>query len=172
MKRPVLIIIDGPNGAGKTTLAKLLHIKLKRTAFIHWDTIKKLVSDFKPNAADHGLAEEVTTAMTNAYLTNDINVIFEAFWGTKENINMLLRGVKLPKSRVFIYQLNAPFEVRIKRAKEGWLAGNRKRLLPPAHIKKNDKLYTAKRFKEAKIFDSHKLSTAQIAKQILKDIKL
>lgn len=170
MKKPVLIIIDGPNGAGKTTLAKLLHSKMKRTAFIHWDTLKKLISDFKPGKRDHGLAQKVTYSMANMYLANGISVVFEAFWGTKENLNNFLKTVKIPKSRIFIYQLEAPFEVRIKRAKEGWLSGKRKRLLPPAHIKKNDKSYSSKRFPNSQMLDSHKLPTSQMVRQILKDL--
>ena len=94
------------------------------------------------------------------------------YWCTKKNIDDLLVAVKLPKSRVFIYQLEAPFDVRVKRAKERWAAGKTKRLLPPAHIKKNDEWYAKDGYRGARVFDSNKLSTKQIAKEILKDIKL
>ena len=41
MKTKFLIIIDGLNGAGKSTVAQFVGSKLKRTALISYDRMKK-----------------------------------------------------------------------------------------------------------------------------------
>ena len=46
-KKLFLILIDGPMGSGKTTISQILHSKLKRTAYIGLDRVKRFISDFK-----------------------------------------------------------------------------------------------------------------------------
>ena len=73
MKKPFLIIIDGPIGSGKTTVSELLHKKLRKTALISLDKIKRLVSDYKPMHKYHQLASEVGKAMVKEYLKNELD---------------------------------------------------------------------------------------------------
>lgn len=170
MEKPMLIIIDGPNGAGKTTLAKCLHPKLRRTALLQWDVLKKLISDFKPGDHDHDITGQLMRGMAQTYLKNDISLLCEAYWGSPENMASFIEALGLPSARIFIYQLEAPHEVRVERAEAGWQSGQRNRLLSADHIKRNDAKYEQVRFPEARILDSHKHSVEQLADQILKDI--
>jgi hypothetical protein len=108
------------------------------TALLHWDTTKKLVSGFKPNKKYHKLAKQIMIAMTDVYLKNGVNVIYEAHFGTGENVNEVLRSTSKQKTKVFVYQIEAPLEVQMKRVKERWLAGKTKRLPTKAHVVKNN----------------------------------
>ncbi len=165
-----LIIIDGQNGAGKSTVAELLHAKLPFTALIHWDKAKKFISDFKPNQKYHEITAEVAHAMIGVYLKNKVSVIYEAFFGTGEFVE---HAVKLHKknARIYVYQIEAPFEVRMRRVKERYLSGKKKRLLSKSHVTKNDLFYAAKKYATAKVFDSSKMKADKIAKEILADLK-
>jgi predicted ABC-type ATPase len=173
MKKNLLIIIDGQNGAGKTTVARLLHAKLPDTALLHWDTTKKLVSGFKPNKKYHKLAKQAMIALTDVYLKNGINVIYEAYFGKGEFIDEVLESITKHKSKlkIVVYQIEAPLEIQMKRVKERWLAGKTKRLLTKAHVVKNNAFYEKHKYKGAIIFDSGKLTAQQITNRILKELK-
>jgi adenylate kinase family enzyme len=171
MKKNLLVIIDGKNGAGKTTIARLLHAKMPFTALLHWDTTKKLVSGFKPNKKYHKLAKQIMIAMTDVYLKNGVNVIYEAHFGTGENVNEVLRSTSKQKTKVFVYQIEAPLEVQMKRVKERWLAGKTKRLPTKAHVVKNNARYEKYKYKGATVFDSSKLTAQQITNRILREVK-
>jgi predicted ABC-type ATPase len=172
MKKKLLIIIDGQNGAGKTTVSRLLHAKMPFTALLHWDTTKKLVSGFKPSKKYHKLAKEAMIALTNVYLKNGVNVIYEAYFGKGEFIHEVLDAMSKHKSstKVLVYQIEAPLEIQMKRVKERWLAGKTKRLLTKAHVVKNNTFYEKHKYKGATIFDSSKLTAQQIANRILRDL--
>lgn len=164
-----LIIIDGQNGAGKSTVARLLHQKSPATALIHWDTIKKLISDFKPSKEHHAIAAEVAQAMAKVYLKNGVSVIYEAYFGKGEYISSLIKK-KQKNVRVLVYQIEAPFHIRAQRIKERYLRGEKKKLLTQAKLKLNDVTYHTNKYQKAKVFDSSKYTAAQIAKQITKEL--
>jgi predicted ABC-type ATPase len=166
-----LIIIDGQNGAGKSTVAKLLHTKIKNTAIIHWDNVKKLVSDFKPNDRDRNIAAQVARAMAQTYLKNNVSVIYETYFGKAEYLNAVL-ALAGKQIRVFIYQLEAPFDVRHKRIKLRQAnTPKHKIVLTKARLIRNDKLYSKSKYLKAKVIDSTHMTPEKIVAEILKNLK-
>ena len=165
-----LIIIDGLNGAGKSTIARQLHAKLPFTAFIHWDTIKKIISDFEPTQLYHGIAAKVVTSMIKTYLENGVNVVYEAYFGKKEfieNVAKLAEG----DIKLLVYQIEAPFETRKEKIKSRFEKGETKKLLPDEHIDRNDKFYYENKYQGAKVFDSSRSSPDEIVCAIIEDLK-
>lgn len=171
MKSPFLLIIDGPMGSGKTTVSLELHKNLKRTALISLDRVKKLISDFRPgNHDDLELASRIGRAMVREYLKNKINVIVEKAFTSKQFLEFFIKGFNA-SARVFIYQLDAPLDVRISRIRE------RESKNPDAFpqtlekIYRNSKHFTEGRYEKAKVFESHKMSSVEIAKKIMEEVR-
>lgn len=160
--RTSLIIIDGLNGSGKTTIAKQLHRDLKRTAVIHWDYIKRLISDFEPNSKDLRLTGNIVKLMAREYLKNDINVIIESFFPRKEYIEELTKLARDKKSRVhlFVYQIEAPFKVRAQRIRTRNKTEGVKKRMTKKWIKSNDVEYFAHKYTKAKVLDSSQKTSA------------
>jgi len=171
MKKPFLIIIDGPMGSGKTTISLELYKKMKNTAIINLDKLKHIYSDFKPgNPQQLQLASNIGKVMAKEYLRNRINVIAEKSFVKEEFVKSFIKGLD-KHAKIFVYQLNAPLETRIKRIrkKESLKPESRKQSL--TKIKRNTQHFEEKRYQKAKIFESHKLNPKKIVNEILKDIK-
>lgn len=174
MKKPILIIIDGPMGSGKSTVAELLHKKIPgKTALISLDKLKRIVSEYKMDSLEHlELAAKSGAAMADTYLKDGINVIVEKAFTMEQYLRAFLKLIKT-KPRIFIYQMEIPFELGILRVKE------RERLkekgIPKNKIKekvtRNYKHFIESRYKDAKVFDSSKLTPRQIINKIIKDLK-
>ena len=171
MKKPFLIIIDGPIGSGKTTVSELLHKKLRKTALISLDKIKRLVSDYKPMHKYHQLASEVGKAMVKEYLKNGWNVIIEKAFTREKFIKKYLNFNKNKGIRVFVYQIMIPFDIAIKRVRQREKFRNQISKLSTNRIKRNYRHYDSYGYKKAKIFDSLKLKPEKIAAEILKEVK-
>ena len=73
--------------------------------------------------------------------------------------------------KLLVYQLEAPLEIRIKRAGERDLPEGVKTRLSRSRILRNAKHHDLYKYKRAKVFDSKKLSPNMIAREILKDLK-
>jgi cytidylate kinase len=171
MKKPFLIVIDGPMGSGKTTVSLELHKKLKRTAVISLDRVKKLLSDYRPgNHDDLDLASRVGRAMVKEYLKNNINVIVEKAFTSKRFLDSFIKGFNL-SARVFVYQLDAPLDVRILRIRDR--ESKNPDYIPQTleKINRNSKHFEEGRYKKAKVFESHKMSSVEIAGKIMRDVK-
>jgi predicted kinase len=167
--KPFLIIIDGQNAAGKSTVARKLREDLPFTAFIFWDVLKKFISDFEPNERYHGIAAEVAKAMVDVYLTNGVNVVYEAIFGPRKNIDRVI-ALAEKKASILVYQIEAPLEIRMERVKSGFENGDRKRLLTEEHVKRNDDIYSKEKYPHARVFDSSLMSTDEIVVAIKQDI--
>ncbi len=168
-KKLFLILIDGPMGSGKTTIAQILHSKLKRTAYIGLDRIKRYISDFKKNPIDNEISRNVVIAMTSEYLKQGINVIIEQ--GMREDYIKLLKKIAIKyKAECFIYQLDAPKELLQKRVIERTKLANRP-AIPKSRIERNYKIHLSSKYKHTKVFNSDKLSPEVISKNILKEVK-
>jgi len=172
MGRPFLIIIDGPIGSGKTTVSKILHKKLKRTALISLDRLKRLISDFRRgNHDDIQLASDIGVAMTKEYLKQGFNVIVEKAFSRSEYVKDFTKIAKNRNIKLLVYQLEAPLEIRIYRVGERDLPEGVKTKPSKSRILKNAKHHDLYKYKRAKIFDSKKLSPNKIAREILKDLE-
>lgn len=168
-KKLFLILIDGPMGSGKTTITQILHSKLKRTAYIGLDRVKRFISDFKKNPIDNEISRNVVLAMTSEYLKQGINVIIEQ--GMREDYIKLLKKIAIKnKAEFYIYQLDVPKELLQQRVFERTRLANRPQI-PKSRIDRNYKIHLSSKYKHTKVFDSEKLTPEVIAKDILKEVK-
>ena len=164
-----ILLIDGPMGAGKTTVAGILHSKLKRTAYLGLDRIKRFISDFKRNPFDNEISRNVELAMIQEYLKQGINVMIEQGM-TLRHINSFRKIAKKYDADLFFYQLEAPKNLLTERVfKRSELKGGFKP--SKTRIERNYKLHYKGKDKNAIIFDSEKLSPEIIARKILKEVK-
>ena len=170
MKKPNLIIIDGPIGSGKSTVANLLHEKMKRTAIIRLDRIKHLLSDYNDSSEILQLAADVGEAMTKEYIKNNINVIVEKAFTREEFLKSFIKKIE-KNSKVYIYQLHAPINLRKERVKNRSIPKDAKKRPTEDKIRRNTKHFQKFRYKNAIEFDSSKLTAKQIANKMLRDIK-
>lgn len=166
-----LIIIDGPMGSGKTTIGKLLHKKLKRTARLSTDGIKFLLSDFERGERDNAITTSVLMQMYKEYVRQGINILLpQGFW-KKEYIEPYIKFAKKNKLKTFIYQLEAPREVLLKRIENRPKPALAKTPVPKSRILLNLKTWEKHKYQMGKNFDTTKLSPEQVVKEILKDLK-
>ncbi len=165
-----LIIIDGLNGAGKSTVAKLLASKLKRTAFISYDAVKRIIDDFTPNEEYHRIANHVVRAMAKEYFDHDINVIIESYVPTKEIAQMYTGLAKRKDVNLYYFQLEAPLKVRYKRILQRPLKAGAKKKMSLEQVAKNDAVYFQNKFPKAVVIETHTLKPEQITKILLNKI--
>jgi len=174
MKKPFLIILDGPMGSGKSTVAQLLQKRIKeKTALISLDKLKRIVSDYKLDSYEHlSLASKAGASMTNLYLKEGISTIVEKAFTRKEFLESFVTLIKT-KSKIFIYQIEVPFDIGLSRVKERERL-REKRLLPKNKLKgkvtRNYSNYNQFKYSKAKSFDSSKLTPRQITNKILKEL--
>ncbi len=173
-KRGKLIVIDGPMGSGKTTVSKLLQERIKeKTALVCLDKLKRMVSQNKLDNIIHlELAHEVGALMANFYLKKGVNVIVEKAFTKSEFLESFLKLIK-GKPKIFIYQIEAPFEIRIKRVKER--EKNKSRGIPKNKLgekmTRNTAHYDELKYQKARTFDTSKLGIRKITNEILKDVE-
>ena len=174
MRKPFLIILDGPMGSGKSTVAQLLQKRIKeKTALISLDKLKRIVSNYKLDSYEHlRLAAKAGASMTNLYLKEGIDVIVEKAFIKEEFLKSFVNSIKT-KSKIFIYQIEVPFDIGLSRIKE------REKLkekgIPKNKLKekvtRNYSHYNRFKYGKAKVFDSSKLTPRKIVNKILKEIK-
>jgi len=173
-KKGKLIIIDGPMGAGKTTISELLQGKIKeKTALVSLDKLKRMVSQNELDSKIHlELAHEVGALIANFYLRKEVNVIVEKAFTKAEFLKSFLKLIK-GNPKTFIYQIEAPFEIRIKRVKER--EKNKNKGIPKNKLgekmTRNTAHYNELKYKKARMFDTSKLGIRKIVNEILKDIE-
>ncbi|MFA6397912.1 MAG: AAA family ATPase [Candidatus Paceibacterota bacterium] len=168
-KKLFIVLITGPMGSGKTTVSKILHSKLKRTALISLDHIKKFISDFKRETKDNEISRNVILAMTKEYLRQNISVIIEQALSLGQ-INKFQKIADKYKANYFVYQLDAPRKILEKRIKQRTeIPGKQK--VSKERIVKNYNFHLENKYSKAIILDSEKLTPEKIASLIIKDVK-
>jgi predicted kinase len=164
-----LILIDGPMGAGKTTVAKILHTKLKRTAYLGLDRVKWYISDFKRIPRDNDISRNVLLVMIKEYLRQGISVLLDQ--GMKrDEIELFKKMAQKHNAKCFIYQLDAPKRLLEKRVEERTKMLNKPKI-SKARIERNYKIHLSNRYSHTTVFDSEKYNPGQIAKIILKEVR-
>ncbi|MEX2017088.1 MAG: AAA family ATPase, partial [Candidatus Pacearchaeota archaeon] len=143
MRKPYLIIIDGPMGAGKTTVAQLLQKKLHGkkgvNALISLDKLKNIASGYKLDSKLHlSLASDIGAGMAKEYLKRDYNVIVEKAFTQSKYLKSFLKPFS-KKANILIYQIEAPFDLRLKRIGGRDIKYSKK--TPLNKIKRNTKNY-------------------------------
>ncbi|MBI2044578.1 AAA family ATPase [Candidatus Pacearchaeota archaeon] len=157
-RKSFLILIDGPIGSGKSTTAKMLQMELYKkkrlSALISLDSLKRIVYGYKiDNKAYVELASNIGIAMAKEYLKRNMNVIVEKAFTREEFVNSFIKPLR-KMTKILIYQLEAPFGLRVKRINKRELKRKDKKKLPVSKIKRNTKHYDKSKYREATIFDT------------------
>lgn len=168
--KKILVIIDGPMGSGKTTIGKILRQNLKRTAVLSTDMIKFFLSDFERGERDNAITAAVLMQMCKEYINQGISIVLaQGFW-KEEYLRPYLQLAKENNLEVFIYQLEAPKDFLIERIRNRPTPELAKTPVPEERIQKNLQKWEENRYNLGKTFDVTKMSSEQIAKEILNDI--
>ncbi len=164
-----IVILDGPMGAGKSTVGELLAKRLKRTAMVNEDKIKWFISDFKRSKKDNAIVRAILIAMCKEYMRQGINlVISQGFLRTTRPLTPFAAMAKKNGFKLFVYHLNAPKAVLLKRIK-----GRKTTARIPiaqSRIHRNIRRWSANRYFVGKEFQTEKMSAEEIAREILAEI--
>lgn len=166
-----LVLIDGPMGSGKTTIGKILHSKLKRTAILSTDAIKFFISDFERGERDNAISAAVLMQMCKEYIRQEINIVLpQGFW-KKEFIDPYMQFADENNLALFVYQLEAPKEMLLKRISNRPKPAQAKTPVPVERILKNLETWESSRYEMGKVFDTATQSAEEIADCILQDLQ-
>lgn len=171
-----LVVIDGPMGSGKTTTVQLLNSKLNGTAILSRSEIKKFINNFD-EGSHNKVVQNVTTVMVDEFLKNGVSVIVE--WAMRsERVEAFKEMAKKYNARCFVYELDAPKDMLLKRVEERTRILLHKEELPAENkenvrinFEKNYSFRTDHKYKGATIIDSSILNTEEIVAKILTDLK-
>ena len=158
-------------GSGKTTLSNVLHNKLKPSALVGLDYIKWFVSGYKRSKANNKMTRNVVFAMVNEYLHQGVSVILEQALKPAE-VSALKKLAKKYNVTFFMYQLSAPHHILLSRIHERPRSKTGRPKIAPSRILRNLRLFNKIKYKDVTEFDTHLLSTKQIANKIIKDARI
>ncbi len=165
-----MVVLIGPGGAGKTTLAKFIKDQIDHVAHVACDNISRFISESQEASSRKAISRSVAIAMTDEYLQNGISVVVEQGMDNKE-VKRLHEIANKNGADFFLYRIEARHDIRIQRVIERAIQTNK----PIMTKEKMDWLlerYQENTYPSNNTFDSEKLSTEEIAKQILLDLKV
>ncbi len=81
-----LILLNGHPGSGKSTICDELRSHASRLAILDVDLFRKFVSDFNHSQKDISLMWQVSHAIINVYLKNNISVLVDRCIDNKKDI--------------------------------------------------------------------------------------
>jgi len=173
LKKQTVIILDGPMGSGKTTIATIIHKKIKNLVYLGTDKIKWLQSDFKRNDKEISISIEVILSMMRVYLKNGFHILISENFIDKNARDKFIFLSKNKKVKLFIYHLDAPRKVLLKRISKRSKIHEGKGMLPlsKSFILKNLKLHPRNKYVKAKVIDTSKKPPEEVANLILTEIK-
>jgi predicted kinase len=165
-----ILIIDGPMGSGKSTIGALVYKKLKRTALLSTDKIKWFVSNFDRSKEDNRMIAMVLRSMATEFVSQGINLLLpQAFW-KKENVLPYLKLAKKNKFQLFVYHLEAPKDILLKRIAKRIKPKEAKTPISKARILANLKMWKENKYEMGEHFDTSRVSAEYVAKKILEDV--
>ena len=161
------ILLNGAIGSGKSTIADILEKKLKRTAILEIEDIRKLVSDFKQGEEDNALAWKIIYRMCDEYFKNGVSVLLKQTVCSQEMVNSFLRLAKKHKCTIGFYHLQAPRNVLLERIKKRQKIRKVSKILINRSIEKHEKI----NYTQATIIDTSEMKPSEVAVFILKGLK-
>lgn len=163
-----MVVILGTAGVGKSTTAEQLKNKIRKTAHVSIDHIKRYISEFKEISSHIQVSRRVANAMIREYLSNGIHVVVEQGMDRKE-VEELESIAKEYNTDFYVYRLEASSEVRLARLKE-----RAERIGQPVMSQETMdillRIYNENDYPETHTFDAGALSTEEIVEKILEDI--
>lgn len=156
------ILFNGPMGSGKSTLARLLEKKLKRTAIIAIEDVRRLVL-----REDNQLAWDVIYRMCDEYFKNHVSVLLQQTVASRAMANRFLRLAKKHGCTVRFYHLQAPRPVLLERIARRESA----KRVAKAQILRNLKRQERVRFPSATIINTAETKPSEVVRIVLNDLK-
>lgn len=112
----IAIIIRGPSGVGKSTIASLLHSKIKNSADIDIDLLKRMIS-LDSSDARTKIAHSIAQSFLKELISNNFNIIVEEIF-RDEQYDEIIEILKDSHYNYFTFFLTAPPEILIQRDKD------------------------------------------------------
>ena len=160
---PTFVLINGPMGSGKSTIARLLGKKLKRTAIIAIEDVRRLVLK-----EDNGLAWKVIYRMCDEYFRNHVSVLLQQTVASQEIVNQFLRLAKRRRCIIRFYHLQAPREVLLERISKRESAKSVSQTQALKNIKKQERI----KFADARVINTATSKPAEVAQLVFNDLKV
>ncbi len=155
------ILLNGAMGSGKSTVASILEKKLKKTAIIEIEDIRKLVSP-----EDNELAWKVIYRMSDEYFKNGVSVLLKQTVASHDIVKHFFKLAKKYKAKINFYHFQAPSVELQKRISQRKKTRNVPKNLILSNIKKHQNI----EYKDAAIVNTHQNKPNQIAKLILSNL--
>lgn len=163
-----MVVILGTAGVGKSTTAEQLKNKIRNTAHVSIDHIKRYISEFKEIPSHIRVSRKVVNAMIREYLGSGIHVVVEQGMDRKE-VEELESIARDYGADFYVYRLEAIPEVRLARLTE-----RAERIGQPVMPQETMdillRIYNENDYPETYTFDTGVLSTDEIVAKMMEDI--
>ncbi|MDP3795352.1 MAG: AAA family ATPase [bacterium] len=167
-KRLNFILLNGAIGSGKSTIADILEDKLKRTAVLEIEDIRRLVSDSRKGTYDNALAWKIIYRMCDEYFNNGVSVLLKQTVASQDLSNTFLDLARKCKCTIGFYHLRAPRDELLKRMKNRQKVRNASETLIKSNIRKHENI----NYTDAAVIDTSRLKPSEAAQFILDDLEI
>ncbi len=155
------ILLNGPMGSGKSTISNILEKKLKKTAIIEIEDIRKLVSP-----EDNGLAWKVIYRMCEEYFNHGVSVLLKQTVASHDIVKLFLKLANRHKAKIHFYHFQAPAAELQKRINQRKKSKHVSKSLIINNIKKHQNI----EYKDAIVIDTSKTNPNQIVKMLMSNL--
>ncbi|MDD2766286.1 MAG: hypothetical protein PHH40_00795 [Candidatus Moranbacteria bacterium] len=107
----MIIFVNGSINSGKSTVAKLLALKLPRTALLEIDALCECIA-WMPLAEAIPINLENAISVIKNFVKRDINVVVP-YPLSQKNYDFLIQELKLLNQDIFVFTLNPPLEIAL-----------------------------------------------------------
>lgn len=162
-KKNYIILLDGPKGSWKSSISLALKNEVSDSIFLSLDITRRNMN-MKANNENNKIAFENLLKQAKQSMEQGKNVIIDCGM-IEERLKTLEAVAKNINIPLYKYFLEAPYNTLLERVKERdlkeWKTTDVERFKYVYEMVKN------KQFNNYKVFDTSKLSTEEIANQIL-----